>query len=145
MNTKMLLAGLAAGMVGFLLGWLIFGMLLMDYFTANIVQHSGLMRSEEEFNLLAMLLSNILYGVLIAWVCLRSGVTGLAGGAYTGFVLGIVFYTSMALFYMAMMNWYMNIPVMLVEILANTLWSTAMGAAAGIVLGARSKVGSAVV
>jgi len=31
MNTRVLLSGLASGVAGFLLGWILFGMLMMDY------------------------------------------------------------------------------------------------------------------
>jgi hypothetical protein len=145
MNTKLLLAGVAAGIVGFLLGWLLFGILLMGYFEANIIQYNGLMRSEEEMNLLGMALSNILYGVLLAWICLRTAATSVEGGLRTGALVGLLLYASMALFYMSMMNWYANIPVMLVEILANTIWSACMGAVAGAVLVAGSRVPKAAV
>jgi len=46
MNIRVLVAGLAAGVAGFLLGWLLFGVLLMDYFEANMHRHEGLMKGE---------------------------------------------------------------------------------------------------
>ena len=37
MNPKLLVAALAAGIAGFLPGWLIYGMALMNYYEANMV------------------------------------------------------------------------------------------------------------
>src|SRR3712207_8732781 len=44
MNIRILVATLAGGLTMFLLGWLIFGILLMDYFKANTIQYPGLMK-----------------------------------------------------------------------------------------------------
>src|SRR5690606_21885350 len=97
MNTRMLLAGLAAGIVAFLLGWLLFGILLMGYFESNTLSYEGLMKSEEEFNYLGMLLANILTGILIAWLLWRMGVTSIGKGLSDGFTIGLLIYGSMAL------------------------------------------------
>lgn len=139
MNTRMLLAGLAAGIVAFLLGWLLFGILLMGYFESNTLSYEGLMKSEEEFNYLGMLLANILTGILIAWLLWRMGVTSIGKGLSDGFTIGLLIYGSMALYYYSMMNWYTGIMPMVVEILANSLWTAVIGGVAAAVLGAGRK------
>lgn len=139
MNTRMLLAGLAAGIVAFLLGWLLFGILLMGYFESNTLSYEGLMKSEEEFNYLGMLLANILTGILIAWLLWRMGVTSIGKGLSDGFTIGLLIYGSMALYYYSMMNWYTGIMPMVVEILANSLWTAVIGGVAATVLGAGRK------
>ncbi len=135
----MLLAGLAAGIVAFLLGWLLFGILLMGYFESNTLSYEGLMKSEEEFNYLGMLLANILTGILIAWLLWRMGVTSIGKGLSDGFTIGLLIYGSMALYYYSMMNWYTGIMPMVVEILANSLWTAVIGGVAATVLGAGRK------
>ena len=135
----MLLAGLAAGIVAFLLGWLLFGILLMGYFESNTLSYEGLMKSEEEFNYLGMLLANILTGILIAWLLWRMGVTSIGKGLSDGFTIGLLIYGSMALYYYSMMNWYTGIMPMVVEILANSLWTAVIGGVAAAVLGAGRK------
>ena len=41
MNSKLLVAGLVSGIVGFLLGWVIYGMLLMDFMAAHTTVYAG--------------------------------------------------------------------------------------------------------
>lgn len=138
MNTRVLIAGLAAGVAGFLLGWLLFGMLLMGYFEANIFQYEGMNKPEESMNLLLVLLGNLAWGLMLAWVCARTAAQGAMAGMVTGAVLGLGVYTSFALMFYAFMNWYMGPAVAVVDVLANTVWTAAMGLVAGALL-ARGK------
>ncbi len=135
MNTKMLLAALAAGVTGFLLGWVIFGMALMGYYEANTIHYEGLMKGEGEMNLLLVLLANLVFGVLLAWAASRMGITTLQGGLVAGAIMGCLVYLSIDLMFMAMMNMFANHTIVIVDVLANTVWAAGMGAAAGFVLG----------
>jgi hypothetical protein len=139
MDTRMLLAGLAAGVAGFLLGWLLFGILLMGYFEANMFSYEGLMKSEVDMNMPVLLLGNVVTGLLVAWVCWRTGDTTAIAGLRTGAILGFLVYASFGLFFYSMMNWYTGITVMVVDVLANTLWTAIIGLVAGLVLGIGKK------
>ncbi|MBL0316994.1 MAG: hypothetical protein IPP69_15010 [Flavobacteriales bacterium] len=85
MNTKLLLATLVGTITAFLLGWLIFGMLLDPYYQANMVQVKGLYRGEADFKLYGVFLSNFCQCLLLAyvfdkWANIRTLGTGFAGG-----------------------------------------------------------------
>lgn len=134
MNTRVLLAGLASGVAGFLLGWVLFGMLMMDYFEAGVMHYEGLHKPEAEMNLGLVFLSNLLFGLVLAWVCARSAAHGAIPGLVVGAVVGFGVYASMGLMFLAFMNWYTTMSVAVVEVIANTAWSAAMGAVAGLVL-----------
>ena len=41
MNTKVLLAAIVGGVVAFLLGWLLFGILLADFMDKNMIHYEG--------------------------------------------------------------------------------------------------------
>ena len=138
MNTRVLLAGLAAGVVGFLSGWVIFGMLLMDYFEAGVIHYEGLHKPDEEMNLALVALSNLVFGLMLAWVCDKSSSHSTGSGLIAGAVVGLGVYASMTIMFLAFMNWYTSTSVAMVEILANTAWSALMGAVAGMVLGRKS-------
>lgn len=129
----MLVAGLAAGVAGFFIGWLIFGILLMDYMGANINSYDGLMRTEMDLG--ALFAGNLLSGLLVAWVAWRAGDTNAVGGFRTGAILGLLIYAGFALYYYSMMNWYINSSAMVVDVLANTVWLALMGLVAGLILG----------
>ena len=135
----MLLAALAAGVVGFLLGWVIFGMVLMGYYEANMVHYDGLMKAEGEMNLALMFLSNLGVGLVLAYCCHRMGANTLVGGAMAAAIIGFLFYLSVDLAFLAMMNMFANSSMLVVDVLANTVWATCMGATAGAVLGMGGK------
>jgi hypothetical protein len=80
MDTRTLLAALVGGVVAFLLGWLIFGMLLMGWMEAHMLSYPGLMKTEEEMNLALMFLSNLCLALLLAWSFGRMGVNSLTEG-----------------------------------------------------------------
>jgi hypothetical protein len=139
MDTRILLAGLAAGVAGFLLGWVLFGMLLMGYFEANMVRYEGLMKSETDMNLPVLFLGNVVSGLLVAWVCKGMGATNAISGLRTGAILGLLFNFALALSFYSMMNWYANTSVVMVDVLSNTVWMGVVGLVAGAVLGMGKK------
>ena len=49
MDKKIITAAIVGAIVSFLLGWLIYGFLLMDYYTAYSVKYEGLMKDPPEF------------------------------------------------------------------------------------------------
>jgi len=42
MKTKFMLAGLAGGVFYFFLGWLVYGILLMNFYESNTITYDGL-------------------------------------------------------------------------------------------------------
>lgn len=139
MNKRILIAGGAAGVAAFLLGWLIFGILLKGFYETGMVHYEGLMKGEEEMNLMAMFLGNLLIGLLIAWACYRMGEQSLMGGAITGGILCLLFYAALDLMFLSMMNMYTSNSVIIVDILVNAVWGALIGGVAGLVLGRNGK------
>ncbi len=135
MNTKVLVAALVGAVVAFLLGWVIFGMALMGYYEANMVHYEGLMKGEGEMNLILMFCSNFVFSLLLAYAANRMGVVDLQGGLITGAIMGFLFFLSVDLGFLAMMNYFTSTTVVLVDVLANTVWAACIGAAIGFMLG----------
>ncbi|HOI48880.1 MAG TPA: hypothetical protein PK167_06220 [Prolixibacteraceae bacterium] len=137
MNKKMLLAALAAGVTAFFVGWLIFGIALMDFYEANTTHYDGLFK--EEMNLWLILISNLLWGLLIAWIYGNfAGKKSMAGGALTGFLLGLLIMTSFDLYFLG--GWNLFTPTLIVvDIIANAVWLACAGAVAGLILKTRKK------
>ncbi len=135
MNKNVLLAAAVGGITAFLLGWLIFGVLLMDYMNSHMVSYPGLMKSESEMDLGLLFVSNLVLAALLAWSFDRMGVKGLMAGVRTGAVMGLLFYLSVDLSFLAMMNLFSEPMAAVVDVLSNALWVTGVGAAVGMVLG----------
>ena len=92
MNTKMLVAGLMGGVGFFLLGWLLYGMLLMD--TMSQYSNAACMRAEEDMSFPLLVVGNLIQGFLVAyifsqWASISTFATGLQRGALIGFLLSL--------------------------------------------------------
>src|SRR3989339_1194885 len=87
-TNKILLGGIIGGVSFFLLGWLIYGVLLMDYLTANYNQCA--MRPMQEMIWWALVLSNLALGFLLSIVFSWSNTTGIMAGAKVAAITGLL-------------------------------------------------------
>ncbi|MFA6945001.1 MAG: hypothetical protein WC220_03780 [Pedobacter sp.] len=91
MNTKTFLIGIAGGIVVFLAGYLIYGVLMMDYFVANMTTFPGLVK--EPMEIWAIGVGNIIWGILLAYILnmgkIDSGIQGAITGAILFFLFGL--------------------------------------------------------
>ncbi|HCR53745.1 MAG TPA: hypothetical protein DIW27_04960 [Cytophagales bacterium] len=87
------MATLAGFVTLFLLGWLLYGMLLMDFFTSNSGSATGVNRSETDMIWWALTLGNVFQAYLLVyifskWDSVNSFSSGLQAGATIGLILG---------------------------------------------------------
>ncbi|HNU89301.1 MAG TPA: hypothetical protein PKJ94_13455 [Ferruginibacter sp.] len=85
---KLFMGGIVGGILFFLLGWLIYGMLLMDFMNNHTGAAGNVSRSEPDFLYLAI--GNLAMGFLLAYIFVKSNVNSMAGGFITGAVLGLL-------------------------------------------------------
>ncbi len=95
MNTKTIVAGLVAGVVAYLLGWLLYGVALMDTLQNLAGTATGVMKSDAEMMevspMLYLILGQLIYGIFLAYVLGHwAGVSTPAGGARAGAILGLL-------------------------------------------------------
>ena len=135
MNSKnYFLAGILGGIVFFLLGWLVYGMLLMDYMEENAGLALGVNRVD--MLLWSIGLGSLLYGFFLSYIfsCLGQIKTAAAGaktGAWIGFlVAGAIDFTMYGTTNISTLN------AVAVDILAATVMATITGAVVAWVLGA---------
>lgn len=128
MNTKTLLGGLIAGIVTFLLGWLIYGNLLMDYFNSHSAHYDGLMKDPEVIWEIGI--ANLVWGLLLAFIFSMSGVKSVSKGFTTGFIIFLLSTLGSDLLAHGLMNlWGYKL------IAIDVICSAAMGGIAGAALG----------
>ena len=87
-SQKFVVGGIAGGIVNFLLGWLIYGMLLKDLMASSVA--SGTMRADSDMIWWALIVGNLAMGFLLAYVIGKGGVASAGKGAATGFVVGLL-------------------------------------------------------
>ena len=91
MNTsKFVLAGIAGGVVIFLLGYLTYGMLLMDFFTTHAGPAKGVGRESSHMLFGYLIFGNILFGFLLAYVIRKAGISTLSKGLVAGAIVGFL-------------------------------------------------------
>ncbi len=95
-DSKIILAGIAGAITLFLLGWLVYGMLLMDFMAANMGTATGVNKSEAEMSLLWIFIGNLGSGLLLAVIFgkfgnIKTAMAGVTAGAMIGLLMGIGF------------------------------------------------------
>jgi hypothetical protein len=143
MNTKLILSTLAGTVVAYLLGWLIYGVLLASFMTNNTVHYDGLMKAMDGSFMFLILLSNLVMVFLVAFIFQRwAKFEKLLQGLTAGMLLGFLFALSYDLYFIASMN-LINVSSMIVDIIANTVVVGITGAVVAWVLGYKSKTATA--
>lgn len=85
---KLFLGGITGGVLFFFLGWLIYGILLMDFMNNNPGTAGIVGRPEPDFLYLAI--GNLSMGFMMAYVFIRANVNTLAGGLVMGGIVGLL-------------------------------------------------------
>lgn len=133
MNTnRILIAGLIGGIFAFFAGWLIFGLLLTDIMPQGMMT---MMRKDEDMIFWAMILSNILWAITLAFIFVQwANITTLKAGAIAGAILGFLI-TSAFDFGLFSMTTLFTLPEVMRDILINTVWVAILGGVIGWWLG----------
>ena len=129
MKIGTLLGAVVGGIVMFLLGFLLFGVLLADFFKANAIEYPGLVKDPPVIALI--FLFNLIWAWLIAWVLEYAGRSGWAEGGKAGAIV---------MFFVALGNGveleaFLNVHKTMTPLIANILIVTVMGAVTGAVIG----------
>lgn len=133
MNTKIILSAIVGSIFYFLLGWLIYGFLLMDFFAENTKQYEGLMY--EMPNLLLYFLANLSLSYLLAFIFQKwAGIKTISRGFSAGFLIGLFLSISIDLMNYASMDLYTP-TLLVVDIIANSVIIALVGGSIGWILG----------
>ena len=132
---KRIMATLAGFVVFFMLGWILYGMLLMDFFTANSGSATGVARSDSEMVWWALILGNVLQAYFLVYVYGKIGnINTFSSGLQTGVILGLILGYGVDLTIYATTNM-SNLTATLVDPLVLAVMMGASGGVIGMVLG----------
>jgi len=139
MNTRVIVAAIAGGAAFFLLGFLIYGLLLDPLvMKPNMIEYSGLTKDPPAW--IPLVLANIVQAFFLAyifdkWAGIRTWSTGASAGAIIMFLIAL----TIQLFFAAFMNLMKNFTPALADIVGSTVLGAIGGAVIGWVLGFMSK------
>ncbi|KJF44318.1 hypothetical protein [Draconibacterium sediminis] len=121
---KILRGTLFGGITFFFLGWLVYGFLLAGFMEAN--SNACANRLDTEMVWWAMILSNLILGLLLTLILKWSGASGIGDGIKTGALVGLLMALTMDLMMYSMTTLY-NLKVLVVDVIAYTLLLAIMG------------------
>lgn len=140
MNSRnFLVGGIVAGIAYFLLGWVIYGILMKDFMHDHSnPSFQALMRPENEMVWWSMILGNFGFGFLLSYVMAKSGTVTAAGGLVTGFVVGLLSALAIDFIFYAQMNMG-DMTSVWADIAASAIMSALVGGITGFVLSLMNK------
>ena len=141
MNTqKFLVSGIVGGIVSFLGGYLIYGLLMADFFTKNAgTVSAGVMRNMDDYVWLALCLGSLLQGLFISYIFNKwANIATLGAGAMAGLIIGFFMSSSFDSMMYATSN-IMSIKGALGDVVSTTILAGLIGAAVGMMNGMGKK------
>jgi hypothetical protein len=126
MRTKFYLSGLAGSVVFFLLGWFVYEILLMNFYTANTYQYEGLMMATPK--IWVLVLSILVQGFFLAFLFERwAGISTFKGGLIAGLITGLFVTAMFDLSVYSMMHLYRGRLVIADILISAVVWAIAGG------------------
>jgi len=144
MIKKLILATLAGSVVQFLLGWLIYGLLLANFMNSHTTHYEGLTKDMNTGSFMILVFcSQLVMSFLLAyifqrWAKFEKFLSGLTAGLFFGFFMALSYDLSS----FAMMNLFSK-RFMVVDIIVSTVIMGIVGAVIAWILGYKSKAAPA--
>lgn len=130
-----IMATLAGFVTLFLLGWLIYGMLLMDFYMSNSGTATGVMREESEMVWWALIVGNVFQAYLLVYIFDKwTNITTFSSGLQAGAILGLILGFAMNLTMYGTSNM-MNLTAALVDPFVSAVMMGITGGVIGYMLG----------
>jgi hypothetical protein len=136
-NNKFLLAALAGTVTFFLLGWVVWGMLLKSFMEANsgipAEIASQVWKTEDQMNFGAMIVAHLAMGLLYTTVLMWAGANSASSGMKAAAIVGVLIAIMWDFLFLGMSN-LMTMPGILVDVVASAIVAAIGGAVIGMVL-----------
>ncbi len=126
---KFIVGGLLGGVITFFAGWLVWGILLMDYMSKHATNIS-VYRSEEGMIFWALIIGNLCIGFLVAYILYKANARSARSGAIIGSITGALMTAAFDFNLYAQMDIF-DLGIVLPDMLASAFVTGLVGAAIG--------------
>ena len=133
---KLLIAGIAAGILYFFCGWLVYGNLLVSFMRNHPGTVAGVERTEMQFLYIAI--GSLLQGFLLAFVFVKGNVSSLGSGFVTGGIVGFLYDAGVDSLIYGTSN-VMSKTGVAADVVAFTVMSAVIGAIIGMMTGTKKQ------
>jgi len=89
-SKKFLAGGIAGGIAFFLVGYLLFGLLLAEFMKTHSTTTAGVFRDMADIIWWSMVVSYLAYGFLLSYVIGKAGAHSIGGGFKTGLITALL-------------------------------------------------------
>lgn len=132
---KRILATLVGFVVFFLLGWLFYGFLLMDFYATNSGTATNVMRAETDMVWWALILGNLFQAYFLVYIFGKwANITTFGGGFSAGLIIGLILGFAFNLSMYGTMN-ISNLTITLIDPFVSGIMMAITGGAIGWMLG----------
>ena len=134
-SQKFLLGGIVGGVVFFILGWVVYGMLLKDFMASNLTT----MRPQSDMVWWALIVGQLAGGFLFAYIIGKANATSAGAGAGVGFLVGLLLCLSYDLTIYATSTAIATLKGVAADVAVSAVMSAIAGAVIGGVMGMGKK------
>ena len=140
MNTnKFIIGGIIGGVVYFLLGYLVFGLLLKDFMANNMGTATGVMKADMDFVWWALIVGNLFSGLALSYILSKAGVSSAGAGAGIGLAVSLLICAGFDFTWLGVSNVH-TLKGVLADIAASAVMGAIVGGIIGWYLGMGKKV-----
>lgn len=116
---KIIRGTISGGIAFFLLGWLFFGILFMDFLSSGMNQCAS--KPDGEITWWALIASNLIIALFLTLFLKWSGAKNIKDGLKTGAIFGFLYAATIDLSFWSMTTMYNNIKFLIADVAINTL------------------------
>ena len=136
-TNKILLGGLAGAVTLFILKWIVYGVLLVDWITANL--NACILRPMNDYIIWAMIVATFAFGFLLSVIFSWSNTTGTIKGAKVAGIIGLLYSITVDFTMYGTSTRFSNFSAVLVSVIVNAIMWVIAGAVVGWVMGGGNK------
>lgn len=125
MDAKIWKGTLAGGVVYFVIGWIVYGMLLAGYLASNFNNCAN--RPQEDMVWWAIIVSNLIYALFLTLFLKWSGTSTLAGGLKMGALFGLFLTSTFDFSMYSMTTTFNNFSGLIVDVVVATVIAAIIG------------------
>ena len=136
---KFLVSGIVGGIVSFFGGYLVYGLVMMDFFSKNTGTATNVMKAPADMVWWAMISGSICFGLLMSYIFNKwANINSLRAGASAGFVISLIMTAGYDLMMYGNTN-ISNLTGTIGDIICGGVMGALTGAAVGMMNGMRKK------
>ncbi len=141
MKSNLLLATIVGAVVSFLLGWLLWGYLMMDYFNANMGETYVLLQKNPP-EIWMIFVAQVLFAFLLAYIFDRTGTNNFMDGLKMGALIFFLISAGFDVMLHATVDVFKSHTAIIVDILMNVFMGAIIGGIIGQLMGRGKQQGA---